>query len=82
VYADDFAQLQLQFVDHTQWRYEVIRPVVLFADRCQAYTPALPRARLRVKEWLHLIGRKHRTSDSLRPQRPREVVGREGKEGE
>jgi transposase InsO family protein/transposase len=33
VYADDFAQLQLQFVDHTQWRYEVIRPVVLFADR-------------------------------------------------
>jgi hypothetical protein len=33
VHADDFAQLQLQFVDHTQWRYEVIRPVVLFADR-------------------------------------------------
>jgi transposase InsO family protein len=31
VHADDFAQLQ--FVDHTQWRYEVIRPVVLFADR-------------------------------------------------
>lgn len=29
----DFAQLQLQFVDRTQWRYEVIRPVVLFADR-------------------------------------------------
>jgi hypothetical protein len=33
VQADDFAQLQLQFADHTQWRYEVIRPVVLFADR-------------------------------------------------
>jgi transposase InsO family protein len=33
VHADDFAQLQLRFVDHTQWRYEVIRPVVLFADR-------------------------------------------------
>src|SRR6266511_2615057 len=32
VHADDFAQLQLQFVDHTQWRYEVIRPVVLLAD--------------------------------------------------
>jgi transposase InsO family protein len=31
--TDDFAQLQLQFVDHTQWRYEVIRPVLLFADR-------------------------------------------------
>jgi transposase InsO family protein len=33
VQTEDFAQLQLQFVDHTQWRYEVIRPVVLFADR-------------------------------------------------
>ena len=28
-----FAQLQLGFVDQTQWRYEVIRPPVLFADR-------------------------------------------------
>jgi transposase InsO family protein len=28
-----FAQLQLQWVDQTQWRYEVIRPLVLFADR-------------------------------------------------
>jgi len=33
VRTSDFAQLQLRFVDHTQWRYEVIRPVVLFADR-------------------------------------------------
>jgi transposase len=32
VHADDFAQLQLQFVDQPQWRYEVIRPMVLFAD--------------------------------------------------
>src|SRR5919109_1197282 len=32
VSTDDFAQLQLQFVDQTQWRYEVIRPMVLFAD--------------------------------------------------
>jgi hypothetical protein len=31
--TEDFAQLQLQFVDQTQWRYEVIRPIVLFADR-------------------------------------------------
>jgi transposase InsO family protein/transposase len=31
--TDDFAQLQLQLVDQTQWRYEVIRPIVLFADR-------------------------------------------------
>ena len=26
----EFAQLQLGFVDQTQWRYEVIRPLVLF----------------------------------------------------
>jgi hypothetical protein len=31
--AAAFAQLQLQLVDQTQWRYEVIRPLVLFADR-------------------------------------------------
>ena len=29
----EFAQLQLGFVDQTQWRYEVIRPLVLFTDR-------------------------------------------------
>ena len=29
----EFTQLQLGFVDQTQWRYEVIRPLVLFADR-------------------------------------------------
>src|SRR5919206_3223471 len=28
-----FAQLQLGFVDQIQWRYEIIRPLVLFADR-------------------------------------------------
>jgi len=28
-----FAQLQLGLVDQIQWRYEVIRPLVLFADR-------------------------------------------------
>ena len=31
--SEDFAQLQLQIVDQTQWRYEVIRPIVLFVDR-------------------------------------------------
>jgi hypothetical protein len=31
--TDDFAQLSLQFVDQTQRRYEVIRPLVLLADR-------------------------------------------------
>jgi hypothetical protein len=34
-----FAQLQLNFVDRTQWRYEAIRPLVLLADRT-----AQPRA--------------------------------------
>ena len=29
----EFVQLQLGFVDRTQWRYEVIRPLVLFADQ-------------------------------------------------
>jgi hypothetical protein len=29
----DFAQLHLHFTDHVQWRYEVIRPLGLFADR-------------------------------------------------
>jgi hypothetical protein len=28
-----FDQLQLRFLDHIQWRYEVIRPLVLFEDR-------------------------------------------------
>src|ERR687895_57441 len=32
----EFAQLQLGFVDQTPWRYEVIRPLVLFADRTAA----------------------------------------------
>jgi hypothetical protein len=29
----EFAQLQLRFVDQAQWRYELIRPLVLLADR-------------------------------------------------
>jgi putative transposase len=33
VQTDDFAQLQLQFVDRIQWRYAVIRPMVLLTDR-------------------------------------------------
>jgi hypothetical protein len=32
----EFAQLQLCLGDQTQWRYEVIRPLVLFADRTAA----------------------------------------------
>ena len=30
--SEDFTQLQLRFTDQIQWRYEVIRPVVLFTD--------------------------------------------------
>jgi hypothetical protein len=29
----DFDQLQLRFIDHVQWRYELIRPVVLIQNR-------------------------------------------------
>lgn len=32
----DFAQLELHVVDQVQWRYEVIRPLVLFDDRTAA----------------------------------------------
>jgi hypothetical protein len=35
----EFTQLQLRFVDQIQWRYELIRPLVLFEDR-----PARQRA--------------------------------------
>ena len=39
----DFDQLQLRFVDHVQWRYELIRPVVLMEHRtagfCQVIDP-------------------------------------------
>jgi len=38
----DFAQLQLHFVDHIQWRYEVIRPFVLFADDRAAHRAEEP----------------------------------------
>ena len=31
--APDFTQLQLRFVDQIQWRYELIRPLVLFENR-------------------------------------------------
>jgi hypothetical protein len=30
--AEDFAQYQLQFIDPMQYDYEVIRPIVLFAE--------------------------------------------------
>jgi Helix-turn-helix domain len=36
----DFDQLQLHFVDHVQWRYELIRPVVLIGSRTAAQRAA------------------------------------------
>jgi hypothetical protein len=37
--ASDFAQLELRFVDQLPWRYELIRPLILFENR-----PATHRA--------------------------------------
>jgi transposase InsO family protein len=37
--ASNFAQLELRFVDQIQWRYELIRPLILFENR-----PATHRA--------------------------------------
>ena len=37
--ASDFAQLELRFVDQIQWRYELIRPLILFENQ-----PATHRA--------------------------------------
>jgi hypothetical protein len=34
--TEEFGQLRLGFVDPMQWRYEVIRPLVLFSDRSAA----------------------------------------------
>ena len=41
--ASEFAQLQLRFVDQVQWRYALIRPLVLF-EECPA-PPAAIRQR-------------------------------------
>jgi hypothetical protein len=38
----DFAQLKLHFVDPVQWRYEVLRPLVLFDDRTAAQRAVEP----------------------------------------
>jgi hypothetical protein len=60
VQTDDFAQLQLQFMDHTQWRYEVIRPVVLFADRTPQQraqeTPTHPATVRKLTRWFRQRG--------------------------
>jgi Homeodomain-like domain len=47
--ASEFAQLQLRFVDQAQWRYALIRPLVLFED-----CPAPPEA---IRQRAHATGR-------------------------
>src|SRR5262245_39591533 len=46
--ASEFAQLQLRFVDQVQWRYELIRPLVLLEER-----PAPPEA---IRQRAHATG--------------------------
>jgi hypothetical protein len=54
-----FAQLQLGFVDQIQWRYEVIRPLVLFADRTapqraqetRTHSETVRQLRRRFRQW-------------------------------
>jgi hypothetical protein len=46
--AREFAQLQLRFVDQVQWRYELIRPLVLLEER-----PAPPEA---IRQRAHATG--------------------------
>jgi Homeodomain-like domain/Integrase core domain len=49
----EFAQLQLGFVDQTQRRYEVIRPLVLFADRTAAQRAREPQTHPDTVRTLH-----------------------------
>lgn len=46
--TSEFAQLQLRFVDQVQWRYELIRPLVLFEER-----PSPPEA---IRQRAHATG--------------------------
>src|SRR5215471_5125407 len=46
--ASGFAQLQLRFVDQVQWRYELIRPLVLLEER-----PTPPEA---IRQRAHATG--------------------------
>jgi hypothetical protein len=46
--ASECAQLQLRFVDQVQWRYELIRPLVLLEER-----PAPPEA---IRQCAHATG--------------------------
>jgi transposase InsO family protein len=60
--AQEFAQLQLRFVDQRQQRYEVIRPLILFADR-----PATQRAQetQRHPETVRALARRFRQQGML-----------------
>jgi transposase len=78
----DFAQLQLHFVDQIQWRYEVIRPLVLFADRSATAraqeTDTHPETVGKLKrrfEQQGMLGLLPDTLEVVTPSRRRRVLG-------
>jgi hypothetical protein len=69
----EFAQLQLRFMDQIQWRYEVIRPLVLFdggttSQRAQA-TNTQPRTVRRLLRNFRQHGMLELLPDSVEVQR-------------
>ena len=78
--ASDFAQLQLRFVDQLQWRYELIRPLVLFEDRPATHRaeethlhPDTVRRFTRRFQQQGMLGLFPDTVDVVRPSRGRQV---------
>ena len=76
----DFAQLHLHFTDHVQWRYEVIRPLVLFEDRTVSQRaeethlhPDTVRRFTRRFQQQGMLGLFPDTVDVVRPSRGRQV---------
>jgi len=75
--ASDFAQLELRFVGQLQWRYELIRPLVLFENR-----PATQRAQEThthpetVRKLRRLIGsRFSKTIGAIRSEKSISIIG-------
>ena len=65
-FSDNVGLSVLIFSDNLGTKLRCSRAERFMLSRRYTYTPALPRARLRVKEWLHLIGPNRTTSDSAR----------------
>jgi hypothetical protein len=77
-----FDPLQLRFVDHIQWRYEVMRPFVLFDDRtatqraAETHTPpATVRTLTRRCPHQGTLGLLPEHTEILRPRRGQPVPG-------